>query len=252
VRRAIPALAVLLAAATLAPSASAGGKKCVEVSDIVGHEKCKRFGDDWSTESRVPFAVGVETMYLAFNPIGHEFLAHAGKSGPTLYTYDGARLGTSNIGAVGPMIRIAGYIFPSLYLGFEYGIGVGRNEPAALQAGVWSLRPAGGVADTFAMAWTGLAGARLPLGRFSLRGEMVLGGYVVSLRQEGSTVVSHDTNWASAATWTVEPRVAVDFWATPWFTLGGFYGRNLVDRGTQTFGLSLMGHVRSFDGSFSL
>lgn len=248
-RRAL-AGAVILAGLALSPAALAS-RTCHEVSDIVGHQKCTRYGHAWSTEDNYPITLGFGARYLSFAPEGTTFKGALKRDGKvTNVAYDSSALGTAPLGGGGFGLRITGFVLPFIYAGIEYGITLGHNERAGFSAGGATFEPTGKLVDTFGFGGGGLVGLRLPLGPISVRGEVLFGGYTLSLMQSvvKGTLESNSVPMG-ASTWAIEPRVAVDLWATPWMTVSGSYGRNVVDHGSQTAALTLTWHVRSFDGS---
>ena len=242
---------VVVAGLSLAPAAHAR-RTCQEVSDIVGRQKCTRYGWRWAIEDTLPITFGVGARYVAFSPVGHIFSGTLDKK-LTLarFQYDGSALGESPIRSGGIGFRITGFVLPGLYAGLDYGIELGRNERAAFSAGGASFRSTQKVVDTSTFGGGAIVGLRLPLGRLSLRGELFLGGYAINLYQAVVRgAFENDSVAVGAGTWAVEPRAAVDLWATPWLTVSGTYGRNLVDHGSQAASLLLTWHGRSFDGSY--
>lgn len=245
------AAAVVLAGLSLAPRAHAR-HTCTEVSDIVGREKCTHYGSLWSTEDAIPITFGVGARYLAFAPADHIFAGALGKKpNLTSFEYNGSAMGESPLGSGGIGLRGTGFLLPGLYVGLEYGVTLGRNERAAFSAGGASFRSTQKVVDTTTLGGGALVGLRLPLGRLSLRGELFLGGYAMTFFQAVVRgPLENDSVAVGASTWAIEPRAAVDLWATPWLTVSGSYGRNVVDHGSQSAALWLTWHGRSFDGSY--
>ena len=244
--------AVILAGLSLSPAAHAR-HTCAEVSDIVGRQKCSRYGSTWSTEESFPIAVGLNASYLSFATEGRTFKGGI-KVGSkvTPLQYDGSALGKSGLGSGGIGVRITVFPHPVVYLGLEYGITLGRNQPMSFSADGATYQATSKLVDTTGLSAGGLVGLRLPLGPVSVRGELFVGGYGVNLYQSVVTGALSNASVAMAAgVPVVEPRVAVDLWTTPWLTLSGSYGRNVLDRGSQLGALSLTFHGRGFDGESS-
>src|SRR5262249_41290556 len=66
--------AVLLAVAgVLFARAAEASRSCQEVSDIVGEEVCRRYGSDWSVESRFPFIFRFGLRYTQLSTSGLQF-----------------------------------------------------------------------------------------------------------------------------------------------------------------------------------
>jgi hypothetical protein len=90
----------------------------------------------------------------------------------------------------------------------------------------------------------GGVGARVPIGRVSLRGELIAGVHGASLG--GMSSVQAD----SAPLPLVEPRIAADVWLSPWWVLEAFAGTNVIDRSEHVVGLGLGLHFQAFDGRY--
>ena len=244
------ALAVVLGGLSLS-SAARASHSCIEVSDIVGYQRCSHYGSTWATEDSPPLTLGVNASYLAIDPRGRSYKGVM-KVGTrtTPIEYDGSALGKSSVGSGGVGLRITGFLLPFFYAGIEYGITLGRTQPGSFISDGASFQRGGALIDTTVLFGGALFGLRLPLGRVSVRGDLFLGGYGLSLVQavtKGALMNAKVSMSASAP--LVEPRVSVDLWATPWVTLSGSYGRNLVDGGTQAGALSVTFHGRAFDGA---
>jgi hypothetical protein len=127
--------------------------------------------------------------------------------------------------------RLAGYFARHGYLAFDWALALGR---ARSDAGV-----------NFFQARVGpTVGVRVPLGRLSLRveGLTALQVLLVSTGDRGKS--------SGGAMLAIEPRVAVDWWFTPDSTLTAWAGANVLRNGDYSFGLSIGGHLRAFDGAF--
>ncbi len=243
--------AVVLAGLSVAPAALAS-HSCQEVSDIVGRQKCSHYGSLWSTEDAIPITFGVGARYLTFAPAGHVFRGTLGKKPDlTSFEYNGSSLGDVPLGAGGIGFRATGYLLPGLYVGIEYGFAMGRNERASFSAGGASFQSTPKLIDTASFGGGALAGLRLPLGLLSARAEISLGGESVNLFQSvAKGARASDGVDVGAAAWAIVPRAAVDLWVTPWMTVSGTYGRNLLDHGSQIASLFLTWHGRSYDGNY--
>jgi hypothetical protein len=230
---------------------SAYARGCTEVSDIVGYEKCHRFGDGWAVERRWPIAVGLTLPYQTFDPNGVNFDFATGKNDPKAFTLPGERLGSNGLGAFGFNLRIEGFIFSWLYLGVEYGIGFGHNQIGNFVA------PVGGVPTQFSgsdaavnsmmLRGGAFAGLRIPLGRVSLRLEGFAGGSSMTVDLH-SPVADYTANSARGL---LMPRAVLDVWASPNVTMSAFGGVDTLDTHDRIVGVMLEFHARSFDGAFS-
>jgi len=244
------ALGLIAASTTFAVHANAG-KSCVETSDIVGYQQCSEYGTNWANERRPPLtlSLGEHTMY--FSPLGRNFSAKLTKNGPEAYSFDGAELGDRPLVSHGLAWQITGYAWRNVYLGVESTWAFGKSYGYSFSSNGYEVSPSGFL-DTFQFAGGLLVGARVPLGKLSVRAEMLIGGRVISLSQ--SAVKDGETKKASAgaAAWALEPRLVLDLWASPWFTLSAFGGQDILDRRSHSFGLMFVGHLRAYDGAFTL
>ncbi len=251
--RCLPAGLAGIAAITalVAPALAHAGSSCHEVSDIVGYEQCTRFGASWANERRPPFTLAFGVRTFMFSPLGHTFSAKTTKNGPEVYSFEGDILGTKPLIASGFGWQITGYAWRNVYLGVESSWAFGKNGGYAFQANGYDVEPSGWL-DTFAFAGGLLMGARIPLGKLSLRPEMLVGGRVLSLSQQATLAGEAKKATATTAAWALEPRLALDMWVLPWMTVSAFAGKDLRDPRSLSFGLMIVGHVRAYDGAFSL
>ena len=236
----VVALACLVAVPRLAHA-----RGCTEVSDIVGYEKCHRFGDGWAVERSVPLALALQLPYVTFDPSGYDFDANRGKKDPTL-TFPGSSLGAP-ITAMGFGARIEGFYLGPLYTGVSFGMGFGHEHFAPVTVGGSTLSPSDELVNT-TIVWGGaLLGVRVPLGWVSLRLEALFGGTSLSISQHSS--LGDFTSTAGHG--LIEPHVFFDVWTTPNMTLGAYAGANVFDTKERTAGLVLEWHGRAFDGQYS-
>jgi hypothetical protein len=234
--------------AVLALPNVAWAKGCREVSDIVGYEKCHRFGDGWATERRPPIDLGLDLPYMTFDPNGTSFDASKGKNDPAHFTYPGQSLGVKSIDTFGFGLKITGYFLGPLYTGVTFGLTFGRNDYDTVTANGTPLSRSDSAVNTTGFYGGALLGVRLPLGRISLRFETLFGGTSLTIDQHSSVGDYSST----AGHWMIEPRATVDVWIRPNVSLGAYGGINALDAGDRVLGLSLEYHVRSFDGAFAL
>lgn len=232
--------AVLLCVAM--PSVAAAGKSCVEVSEIVGEQKCSQYGTGWTRERGWALVLDLSLLRTEFGLGGRGFAAKVGKNGPTLYEFDGARTGDV-ARTTGFSLRMLGFLGAG-YVGLEQSVGFGRYDGRSFQAGDYAVSPASGLSVIGATFGIPL-GMRIPLGRVSLRGEMLGGFTLLTLTQEANGARANAT-WVGGA---LEGRGFVDVWLATDTTLSVLVGRDLLGRGDTRFGLSLAFHTRAYDGA---
>lgn len=244
---------VALAAGALvfcALEGTAAARGCSEVSDVVGYERCHRYGDGWAVERRLPLGLALELPYARFDPNGIDFGFDKGKGSPT-FEIPGRTLGADVLATAGFVVRVEGFVWKWLYLGVEFGLGLGHNEITPFTATVGDTSStfvaSGSVVNTTLIHAGLFAGVRVPLGRFSVRLEAFAGGNLVNLDVDAGK----DGYTGLGARGDVGPRAVLDFWASPNFTIGAYGAFDALDTNEQTMGLVLELHVRSFDGAFS-
>ena len=234
-------VSAFLALALSSPMARARG--CHEVSDIVGYEHCTRFGGQWAVDGLPRIFVGLELIHSEMALRGRSVDAYV-TSGTSTATFDGSALGVRSFSTTGGKVRIGGYLFGPLYAGVGLGVGLGTNRFESFQVNRTLLTSSGGI-NTGGEVWSGLLGVRVPLGRLSLRveGDVSWVPFCVSGANGGVCLTPG----------VLEPRAALDVWATPHLTMSLFGGIDaLHPNEPSTLGISMEFHTRSFDGAFAL
>ena len=255
--RAVLCAAAALALVVLAPS-RAEARGCREVSDIVGEEKCTRYGGKWALEQEFGVSFDFGMRYSEISTSGSNFTEVNDKKGrPAGYQtfrYPGEALGVKSLSALGAAGGISLFLYHQLYMRFEGSLAFGSVSTASFTAsnGV-KLFKDDGLDVTMFQAGIIPVGYRIPLGRAALRGE-VLTGFVqtqVDHRTEAAGLPSAVS--ASETRILIEPRLAGDIWFTQHISFGVYGGVNILDtdgRG-RAFGITLAWHNRSFDGDTS-
>jgi hypothetical protein len=275
VRAAIRAACLVGLPLLLAP-ASAAARGCTERSEILGKQRCSRFGDAWDVSRTLPWVIGLGPSFAHFPVTGMRFTGAVaeqhGVVAPFSLRGDGLGAWTS----ISPTLRLA--IFPArvFYAGIEGQAGAGLT-PTSHPALTWD-GPGKPVALPAAMAMhpTGLSfrslgavvGVSVPVWRFDVSAE-ILGGF---------RALSPDLGWdrpqaASAAAggcwsagkygpvcpsietgWTfiphVEPRAGVALRVSPWVTLRALVGFDPFAGGAVSAGALLEIHTRTYDGFY--
>jgi hypothetical protein len=249
-------LAFGVGAASFLLERPAAGRGCTETSAVVGERQCSAYGDDWSVERRLPFVYRFGFRYAEFSTSGRTFSDQPPKRKPAgyqAYDFAGDQLGASRLATGGFDGGLTLHVWGQLYLGFDMGFTWGATDTGTIKTQTstpLTLRDREGI-DTYVIHAGVPVGYRLPLGRVSLRPEVIFGGVFanVSHALEGGT---SQTSASVASRALVEPRVAVDVWLTQHFTLSAYGGINAVDPRSRAFGLMLSWHARAFDGDFAL
>jgi hypothetical protein len=249
------AASALVALCILFGAGEAHAKGCTEVSDVVGERRCSRYGSDWSIEHSLPLTFRFGLRWSELSPSGVSFdgvpEANQGQRYKG-FSYDGGDLGVDRLRTWGFEGGFTVFIVGQLYLGAEGGFAFGSVHTRSFTAGYVSLSDDSGF--DLSVLHGGLpVGYRIPLGRASIRGEMLFGGVVMSVshRMSAVDIDAHEAN-ASAARWLIEPRIAGDVWFTQHLSAGLYAGTNLLDFGARSLGISLTMHLRAFDGDMAL
>ncbi|MGZ3453744.1 MAG: hypothetical protein ACXWUG_19315 [Polyangiales bacterium] len=240
--------ALLAAAILMFPARAHAGKSCTEVSDIVGERHCSRFGDFWAHERTIPIVLGLGMMHGSLSPDDRSWSANFGKNMPTAYEFKGRSLGTS-VGMWGPDLRIHAFPTRWLYLGTDWAMLFGHGDTSSFRADGYEIAPASGV-NVIDGRFAFVTGLRTPLtAGVSLRVELLTGLELVTLRQiaakpgEAMTAAG-----ASHVDFLLSTRFGLDFWNTPWTTLGVWMGTKPLHVGDLDFGLNFSIHGRPHDG----
>jgi len=230
---------VLLACSMLLMSGPArAANRCYEVSDVVGERRCTSYGQMWSTERSIPLVFGIGTWSSLIRPVGRGF------------SDDAARFIDGPLRSYGANVRIGGYFAKYGYVALDWGLALGHAQASAYETTGTRLVPAAGVNVIDARVGP-VFGARLPLGRLSLRleGMTALQLLFVIANRIGPEGTKRPAGEGGALL-AIEPRAALDWWFTPDSTLSAWAGANVLRPGDYSMGLSLAAHVRAFDGQF--
>lgn len=245
----------LVALAMLLPSRAQAGNKCVEKSDVVGDQVCTGYGSHWSIERKPAITFRFGLRYASLSTEGMTFSESYKKKhrpkGYVGYEYGGEQLGVSTLSGLGGDGGVTVYLVDQLYLGIEGGLLFGATNTATFKTGNHLLSDAGG-ADVLLFHGGVPVGYRIPLGRASIRGEVLFGGVLASVSQTDHFEDKTSRKGADAGRWLIEPRIAGDIWFTQHMSFGAYAGVNLLDARGTAFGLSMTWHNRAFDGDMSL
>jgi hypothetical protein len=257
VKKPFLSLAVLLGALLLGAPARAGSS-CKEVSDVVGEQQCTTYGKSWSIERSPPITFRFGFRYAEFSTSGatfkEDFKPSRRPEGYEGYSFSGDALGVPKLATMGTEGGFTWFVKGQTYLGLECGFAFASIDSPAIVTGQYTLTNKSGL-NVLSFHGGLPVGYRVPLGRASIRGEMLLGGIVTSISQNVSAPNvpgAPDAAAASTFRWLAEPRVAADIWFTQHISFGAYGGVNLVDTRGRVLGLSLTFHNRSFDGDMSL
>jgi hypothetical protein len=244
-------LAFIAATSIAIPDARARGKACVETSDIVGYQRCRTYGQGWASEGWPALTASLGYALVETSMAGAHFDAKVGRSQPTLYSFDGAPTDGTAVGH-GMSFRVGGYVWGPIYLGLQSDFFAGRYGRGPVGVSGYAVTSADGL-DLFGGSFGAYGGLRLPLGPLSLRAEGYAGARILNLSQKalGSDGVGHSTN-ATTLIGVFEPRAVLDVWVSPRLTLTAYAGFDLPTGSVRSFGLTFEGHLRAFDGAYTM
>ncbi len=225
-------------------SPARASKSCVETSDVVGEQRCSRYGSGWTAERSLPLTLELGFVRADLGLAGRDFSAKFGKSGPEAYRFDGGTY-ASGARAWGFSLRAAGFVSPFAYFGFEQSFTFGHAEGAPFRAGDYAVGNASGL-NTVAATFGVPAGVRVPLGKLALRGEVFGGLTILSLSQEANGARA-SASWVGGA---VETRGYLDLWLANDTTLSVMVGQDLLGHHDRRLGLVLGYHGRAYDGRY--
>lgn len=222
---------------------------CVDASDVNGYRSCSKFGAGWAIPTRLP-AISVELATWG----AQVALSDIDVGGAVSHTWGddyNYRVVTEDLAAptapaAGLKLRLLGHR-RSFYAGVEGGVAAVMLAPSQkampTNDGMTTLTTEVEALTTFGA----VLGVDHDLGRLSLGAELMLGGQalVLTTKSVRAACETESQHWVGRG--LVEGRVRADAWLTPWLTVGGYVGKDVVSGGTGG-GLSLGGHLRAFDG----
>jgi hypothetical protein len=241
----------------LLPTRAAHARGCTEVSDIVGEEKCSRFGDGWTLEGTFPISFRFGLRYSEVPVGGSTFSEQINKQkrpdGYVPYRYPGEALGVPSLSALGADGGFVVFLVHQLYAGMEGSFALGSASTASFTttSGV-ALSDSKGLDVNIVHGGIPI-GYRIPLGRAALRGEVMPGVVMMNVSHHVSApgLPSDGSAWAMRP--LLETRLAGDIWFTQHISFGVYGGVNVLDGDLhgRAFGASLAWHFRAFDGDSS-
>jgi hypothetical protein len=230
----VKALVVVASVATAVLAARpAAAKGCHEISDVVGIEKCQRFGG-WSRESSMP------RLWLNLDFLSDHMPVAPFTLGAAAQTVGSSTPRDSSATMLGYMQSVHWAFTPLLYTGFDLGWGWMTNAPAVV-----------GPPVMHGMEFTthSLIGAHVERFRIAVAGELALGPQLLAFDNcpfSESTCPSRQS--ATQTTVDLQARVRVDLFLHPNMSLGVTYGQSLLDATGHTLMIGIGIHPRAIDG----
>ncbi|MEC7522390.1 MAG: hypothetical protein VYE22_21060 [Myxococcota bacterium] len=227
-------------------SGSSEEEVCVETSDVVGLQRCRRFGRGWDVTG-----VPALRLSLAGNArrarVGHlSFRGQAEHHNETHALGDAGRdLHDADLLTGGLTARLDLTIFDYLSVGGEVSFAGASVSGAPRTDGALVHTP-----TSVSFLGGGLVlGAGIPVDVFTIRPELFLGGRAVLLSSETRVGDCVESTLSDTAEWVVEPRIAVEWFVGPWTGLSVFVGTNVLVPGEVNAGVQLSLHARSYDAA---
>jgi hypothetical protein len=186
---------------------------CIDSDDVLGYRQCSQFGD-WANVRLAPQLVLEAGMTLRHVPAGSLAAIHR----------DFAAVATSPSAPPGWMEAAA----------FRALVGVGRAGYVGIETDVGE-QETGGMQDAV-VDYLGIVGVAYTIGPFDVGGELALGGTALS----SASFVDSEL--------IIEPRARIELWLSPWFTVGGEVGTNLLIQGAWMTGAYIGFHSYSYGG----
>jgi hypothetical protein len=224
----------------------AGPAGCVDSTDVTGFERCSRFGDGWNAAGWPPlrFDLGASARRISLAGVSFGGLVyHDGN--PHTYELRADDLADPSVWVGSFDLRVTGAIGDHLLLGGEISAFTGGAPSGAITRDDWTLEA--GRVSGFGGGLVG--GIVVPLGPFRVRGEVLAGGRALFVSAVSTIGDCVSTDEQIVSRWVVEPRLAVEWFVTPWMSVEAWGGADVVDLGTAAFGLRLDFHTRSYDGT---
>jgi len=243
--------AVVAMLACLASSREA--RAACKDADVPVGAQCRKYGEAWDESAgflaRLHLVGWLSARTLTYAPASGTTFDGNVETSPIAYHFPGSSLGTSPLRTYGGETGVAWVPVPYFYVGVAAGYGLGASSPKPFTTNGLTITPGAGQ-NTDDTIFGGVIGARLPLGRVSLRADALIGGSWFDFDQYGATSANQLTATASASALFVEPRVHLDVWLTPFFTLGAFAAMPSFDPASTNVGLTLAAHTTAFDGRY--
>ena len=219
---------------------------CEEVSEVVGHSLCRRFGS-WDASRRPAIRVSAGTSFHQLPVSSMSFSGVARhEDAPMSYRVAGDPGGDRASGGTVDL-QLTAAIGRNLYAGIEGSAGALTTGRLASPISAESL--AVEPQSLVYLSGAAVAGAAVSTGAFRFRGEVGVGVRAVGLTVETrhADCVASSTSYVSAL--LVRPRLAAERWITPWVSAGASVATNVFERGETSVGLFIGGHLRAFDAA---
>lgn len=227
--------------ATLQPICTSAARGGADDHEVIGHNWSVAYGDGWGP--RIPLFVEFQAVAQTENLGEGRYDSNAGDT--RTYTLNGNALGRAVSYAAD--FRVSARFAGPVYAGILFRVGGGRLVTrSASPIDVPGVRPEGGLvsADVGLLMGASVvhwAGARI-------RAEVGAGGRLLALGVASTTCKPDASCNLVGYRGLLEPRLVLDAWITPWWSVGASLGLDAIGPTGALVGLSLAFHVRGFDG----
>jgi hypothetical protein len=214
---------------------------------VLGRRQCSGFGA-WEMAALPAMSIEVGTSVRSISLAALSLNGRIDHGDEGTYAYrmvEGGGGGDVGAAAVGFDLRILGG--RRTYGGAEFSLGGISADESRMQMDVEA--PAGATLEPTVQlhyAMGGVAGARWSAGPVTLSGEVFAGTRMVQVELQSHYGVCDTTDYDRTWSAVLEPRARLDWWVTPWTTLGAFAGTDVLSS-SRVVGVSLGGHTRAFD-----
>ena len=219
---------------------------CVETSDVLGRRQCSGFGT-WEMAALPAMSIEVGTSVRSISLAALSLNGRIDHGDEGTYSYRMVEGGgdAGGAAAVGFDLRILGG--RRAYGGAEFSLGGISADESRMQMEV-EAPPRATLEPTVQLhyAMGGVAGARWSAGPLQVSGEVFAGARMIQVELESHYGVCDTTDYDRTWSAVLEPRARLDWWVTPWTTLGAFAGTDVLSS-SRVVGVSLGGHTRAFD-----
>ncbi len=228
---------------------SDGASVCDDVSSVVGHSRCTRFGR-WDASHHRPFRLRIGTSLVRLGNGPTRFTGTAKHPGMPAVAYAVQRDGSNR--------ALSGGSF-DISVTTHLGDGVGRFLYAGIEGRLGALSSSGFRGESEAdlevmptdlsyVSAAAILGTSVPIGPLTLRGELAAGVDAIGIKTHTQHLdcEHHTTLFETKA--ALRPRVSVEHWVTPWISMGASLATNVLRKNDASLGLFVGGHWQAFDG----
>jgi hypothetical protein len=226
---------------TLQPICTSAARGRADEHEVIGHNWSVSYEDGWGP--RIPLFVEFQASAQTVNLGEGSYDSNAGDT--RTYTLNGNALGRTVSYAAD--FRVSARFAGPVYAGILFRVGGGRLVArSASPIDVPGVRLEGGLVNADVGLLIGATVAHWQGAR--IRAEVGAGGRLLAMGVASTTCKPDVSCNVLGYRGLLEPRLVLDTWITPWWSLGASLGLDAVGPAGALVGLSLAFHVRGFDG----